>query len=118
MTDPARYESVVDRQIRLAQERGDFDDLPGKGKPLRGLHQPYDEMWWVKDLIRRERLSADLLSPSIQLRKQIDRLPETLRELRSEREVRDAVAELNRRIVELLLAPMSPRLPIGRVDAE
>ena len=30
----AQWESAVDQQIREAQERGDFDDLPGKGKPL------------------------------------------------------------------------------------
>ena len=28
------YESAVERQIREAQERGDFDNLPGAGKPL------------------------------------------------------------------------------------
>ena len=28
------YESVVERQIREAQERGEFDNLPGAGKPL------------------------------------------------------------------------------------
>lgn len=37
MTDPlSRYESVVDRQIRQARERGEFDNLPGMGKPLPG----------------------------------------------------------------------------------
>lgn len=119
MTDPDRYESVVDRQIRLAQERGDFDDLPGKGKPFKGLHDPYDELWWVKDLIRREGLSTELLlPPSMQLRKEIDRLPDTLRTLRSEREVRDVVSKLNLRIVEFLRAPVGPRLPVKKVDAE
>ena len=29
-----RWQSVVDRAIREAQRRGDFDDLPGHGKPL------------------------------------------------------------------------------------
>ena len=29
-----QWESAVDKQIREAQERGDFDDLPGRGKPL------------------------------------------------------------------------------------
>lgn len=28
------YESWIDRQIRQAQERGDFDNLPGHGRPL------------------------------------------------------------------------------------
>jgi len=30
-----QWESDVDRRIREAQERGDFDRLPGQGKPLR-----------------------------------------------------------------------------------
>ncbi|MDQ6671885.1 MAG: DUF1992 domain-containing protein, partial [Chloroflexota bacterium] len=30
----AHWESAVEQQIREAQERGDFDNLPGKGKPL------------------------------------------------------------------------------------
>jgi hypothetical protein len=28
------WESAIDRQIREAQERGEFDNLPGRGKPL------------------------------------------------------------------------------------
>jgi len=31
---PVIYESAVEKQIREAQERGDFDNLPGRGKPL------------------------------------------------------------------------------------
>ena len=121
MVDPGghRYESVVDKQIRLAQERGDFDNLPGKGKPLPGLDDPHDEMWWVKGYLRREGLSNDaLLPPSIQLRKEIDRLPGTLRELPAEQAVRDAVAELNLRIVDFLRAPSGPRVRIGPVNAD
>ncbi|HVD28538.1 MAG TPA: DUF1992 domain-containing protein, partial [Mycobacteriales bacterium] len=45
---PRRWESVVEAQIRQAQERGDFDDLPGKGKPIPGLDDPDDEQWWIK----------------------------------------------------------------------
>ncbi|WIY83299.1 DnaJ family domain-containing protein [Propionimicrobium sp. PCR01-08-3] len=33
--DPApRYESFIDRLVREATERGEFDHLPGKGQPL------------------------------------------------------------------------------------
>ncbi|MFQ5340820.1 MAG: DnaJ family domain-containing protein [Anaerolineae bacterium] len=32
---PQDWESVVDKAIREAQERGEFDNLPGKGRPLR-----------------------------------------------------------------------------------
>ena len=65
------FESLVERQIRLAQERGEFDDLPGKGKPLPGLDGPDDENWWLKGYLRREGLTAELLLPTpLQLRRE------------------------------------------------
>jgi hypothetical protein len=113
------YESLIDRQIRLAAERGDFDDLPGAGKPLPALAEPDDELWWVRRYLRREGLSTEaLLPPAVQLRKEVDRLPETLRALPTEQAVRDAVRELNRRIAEFLLAPSGPRVPVRPVDVE
>jgi hypothetical protein len=113
------YESLIDRQIRLAAERGDFDDLPLAGKPLPALAEPDDELWWVRGYLRREGLSTEaLLPPSVQLRKEIDRLPEALRELPTEHAVRDAVRELNRNIAEFLRAPTGPRIPVRPVDVE
>ena len=35
------WESWIDQQIREAAERGDLDDLPGKGKPLSLEPNPY-----------------------------------------------------------------------------
>lgn len=35
------WESWIDQKIREAQERGDFDDLPGKGKRLDLAPNPY-----------------------------------------------------------------------------
>ncbi|NMH91045.1 DUF1992 domain-containing protein [Pseudonocardia bannensis] len=103
----------------MAQERGDFDDLPGKGKPLPGLDGPADDLWWVKGFIRREGLSTEALLPtSLQLRKEVDRLPETVRGLPSERMVRDVVSELNLRIVDWLRVPSGPRVRIGPVNAD
>lgn len=51
-------ESIVERQIRLAAERGEFDDLPGSGKPIEDLDDAYDPLWWVKKWAEREGLSA------------------------------------------------------------
>lgn len=119
MTDGGRYESAVDRAIREAAERGAFDDLPGKGKPLPQLQGPADELWWVRRWMEREGVSSEaLLPPAVQLRKEIDRLPDTLRALRTERAVRDAVEELNVRVVEYLRFPTGPRVPVRRVDVE
>ena len=36
-------QALVDRLIREAMERGEFDDLPGKGRPLRLDENPYLE---------------------------------------------------------------------------
>jgi hypothetical protein len=38
---PRDWQSWLDQQIREAQERGDFDDLPGKGQPLDLTPNPY-----------------------------------------------------------------------------
>lgn len=115
----SRRESLIDEQIRIAQERGDFDNLPGKGKPLAGLDEPDDELWWVRRYIAREGLSSDaLLPPSLQLRKETERLDETVRGLTSERDVREAVARLNRRIAEWIRVPVGPAVPLRLVDAD
>lgn len=116
---PGRRESLVEEQIREAVERGDFDNLPGKGKPLPGLDGPDDDLWWVKGYIRREGLSGEaLLPPSLQLRKEIERLPDTLCELVDEQAVRTVVVDLNRRIAEWMRAPSGPVVPLRRVDVE
>jgi DnaJ family protein C protein 28 len=39
--DLPNWESWIDQQIREAQERGEFDDLPGKGQPLDLAPNPY-----------------------------------------------------------------------------
>jgi DnaJ family protein C protein 28 len=38
---PRDWESWIDEQIREAQQRGEFDNLPGKGKPLDLTPNPY-----------------------------------------------------------------------------
>ena len=115
----AAHETLVERQIRLAQERGDFDDLPGKGKPLPGLDGPDDENWWVKGYLRREGLSAEPLLPTpLQLRREIERLPDTVAGLPDERTVREVARELNRRIAQWLRAPVGPAVPVGPVDVD
>ena len=52
------YESRIDRQIREAQERGEFDDLPGTGEPIPDRGELYDENWWLKQWIQRENITG------------------------------------------------------------
>lgn len=90
------WESWVERQIRESMERGDFDNLPGLGKPLR-LDGPDDELWWIRDKLRREQLSD--LPPALALRKELDDTMDRVAEARTETEVRRLVAAINDRIV-------------------
>jgi hypothetical protein len=91
------YESHIDRQIREAQERGEFDDLPGAGKPLPDHGELYDEDWWIKDLARREGLPGGI-PPTLRLRREVEDLPADLPKFKTEDAVRRAVADLNARI--------------------
>src|SRR5512134_3527815 len=59
----------VDLQVRRAMERGEFDNLPGAGKPIKGLGSTHDPDWWVKSLIERERITG-VLPPALALRKE------------------------------------------------
>ena len=63
-----RQHEWVDQQIRVAMERGDFDNLPGAGKPIKDLGTEHDPDWWLKRLIEREHISG-VLPPALQLRK-------------------------------------------------
>jgi len=92
------FESVVDRQIREAQERGEFDNLPGAGKPLPHLDEDYDENWWLKDFVRRERITG-AVPATLALRKECEDLMETVATKKTELAVRRLVTGLNERIV-------------------
>lgn len=87
------FESWVDRQIREAAERGDFDNLPGMGKPIQNLDRPWDITNWAADLLKRENLSV--LPPALELRRHVERELEEIMQLGAEVGVRKRVAELN-----------------------
>ena len=91
------YESWVDRQIREAIERGEFTNLPGQGKPIRGLNGRDDENWWVKAYLERERLPLPLPT-ALALRKEVIELAETLADVPDEESVREIIRDLNHRI--------------------
>jgi hypothetical protein len=91
------WESWIDRQIREGMERGEFDGLPGHGKPLRDLDRPRDEMWWVKDKLRREAVSY--LPPTLAVRKDLEDARARITAADDESTVRQIVAGINARIV-------------------
>jgi hypothetical protein len=48
-----RPESHIDRVINEAIERGEFEDLPGEGKPLPSAGIRDDPDWWVRSWVER-----------------------------------------------------------------
>ena len=89
----------VDLQVRKAMERGEFENLPGAGKPIKGLGSTHDPDWWVKNLIEREKITG-VLPPALGLRKEDAELDGVLDREGSEEGVRRVVADFNRRVVE------------------
>jgi hypothetical protein len=113
------YESIVEQRIREAQDDGKFDGLRGAGKPLRGLHGRDDENWWLRSYLEREGIPNDVLLPTpLRLRREIDRLPETVRDMETEREVRDTVAALAARVAAWLRFPDGPQIAVSMPRAD
>ena len=111
------FETWVERQLREAAERGAFDDLPGAGKPIPDLDKPHDELWWVKQKLRRENFSY--LPPTIALRRQAEEALEAAAQAGSEDEVRRIVAGINARIIEgNRKAASGPPLNLAPFDVE
>ena len=89
-------ETWIDRQIRQAQDRGEFDGLRGAGEPIADLDRPYDALWWVRRKLREENFSY--LPPTLQLRREVEVAQAAIDRARSEREVREVVTAINARI--------------------
>lgn len=109
------FESWIDRQIREAAERGAFDNLPGAGKPL---DLDPDEDWWIKAKIKRENLDVVLPGP-LALRREVERIQDTLATITREEHARELLDDLNERIREHYRRPSSgPVVVVRLVDVE
>ena len=88
---------AVEVAIQQAMRRGDFDGLPGAGRPLAGLDGVRDPNWWIRRKIERENLTG-LGPPALTLRTEDARLDERLDALHSEAQVREALDDFNTRV--------------------
>ena len=115
------FSSWIDQQIADAEKRGVFDNLPGAGKPLN-IKPTGDGDYgqaWIRDYARREGVPAEEFLPTpLKLRKEIERLAETVEQMRSDEEVRSVVADLNRRIVEWRRIPVGPSIFVRLVNSD
>lgn len=53
---PTSWEILAEDRILAAQAAGEFDNLPGFGKPIPDIDEAYDEHWWIKAKLKREQL--------------------------------------------------------------
>lgn len=113
------FRSWIDQQISEAAERGAFANLPGAGKPLPSRGRPDDPDAWALDWVRRSGVPTEELLPTpLRLRRQAALLADSVPEFGSEREVRDAVAELNDQIMQWRRLPIGPPIFVPLVDPE
>lgn len=115
----AERAAYVEILIQQAIRRGEFDDLPGAGKPLKGLDQ-HDPDWWIRRKIEQERLTG-LGPPALVLRVEADELEGRLDRLHREQDVREELADFNRRVIEArrqLLGGPPVVTPTRDVEAE
>lgn len=110
----------VDRQIGEARERGEFDDLPGAGKPLpkpTGNDAATD--WVLREVRKGGHDTKALLPPALALKREVQDLPGRLAAERTERAARDVVEDLNTRIRQAYLNHHTgPPLTVALVDVE
>jgi hypothetical protein len=98
------WESWIEAQIREARERGEFENLPGYGKPLPDVSGDHDEMWWIRNWLKRN--DVGFTPSSIALRKAAEDLLGSLDKFPTERGLRTALDELNTRIREANRTPV------------
>jgi hypothetical protein len=94
---PEERAAVVEQAIQHAIRRGEFENLPGAGKPLAGLGESHDPDWWIRRKIETENLRG-LGPPALALRVESAELEERLDRLTREQDVRDALEDFNARV--------------------
>lgn len=105
------YVDPIEEQVQEAIARGDFDDLPGAGRPLR--LRDTRPGWWARrkaGQIRAQELREDLA-------RRVRRLEDGLWVLEDEDSVRRQVEAINRQI-DAINSRLAPDDPLERLEAE
>jgi hypothetical protein len=115
------FETWVESQISQSMARGDFDDLPGAGRPLRFRSGDDSMVEWVVAKARQENIDLfGMLPPGLALRKEREDLPRRAAELPSEDAVRALADDYNARVQAFWRRPQESRWsPVpGLADVE
>jgi hypothetical protein len=103
------YLKIVEQKILEAQERGEFDNLPGHGKPLAledDSNIP-EELRVAYKILK----NADCLPPELQEKREIRQMEDLLESAPDEKERYKLIKKINFRIMKLnILGRKSPLL--------
>lgn len=96
---PMDHAARIESDIQQSTRAGEFDNLPGAGKPLRNLGGRMSPDWWIQQEIEDEKLGG--LGPaSLTLRSENVGLQDRLDKMHHETDVREALDDFNRRIID------------------
>ena len=110
------WETWIDRQVREAQERGDFDGLPGAGKPLPDLDRRDDD-WWLKRMLQREGVAVT--PPTIAIRVEVEQALERVARAEDEEDVRAILGAINEKVRRInRLGAAGPPSTVMPLDVE
>ena len=95
------FQKIVEERIRRAQEEGEFDNLPGSGKPLC-----LDDTSVPEELRLAYKIlkNAECLPPEIELKKEIIQIEEVLAGMTDAAEKYRVLKKLNFLIMKLNLS--------------
>ena len=110
------WNSWIDRQIEESRQRGDFDNLPGKGKAFPKSDQPYEDDWWIKSKMKDENFN--LTPQTIKVRKKVEEWLSKYYKLSNIELVKFQAEQLNRDIIEANKGDLGPLLPQELLDID
>ena len=92
------FEKIVEERIKKAQEKGEFKNLPGKGKPL-----PVEDVNIPEDIRLAYKIlkNADCVPPELEIKKEIRNTQELLSGMAETSEKYKILKKLNHLILKL-----------------
>jgi len=93
------FQKIIEKRIKEAQEKGEFDDLPGSGESLSiedDSHVPEDLRLAYKIL-----KNADCLPPELELKREIRQMEDMLEKIPDEKEKYRQIKRINYKILQL-----------------
>ena len=95
------FQKIVEERIRNAQRKGDFDRLPGSGKPLNLAEDSFvpEELRLAFKILK----NADCVPPEIELKREIHQIEELIAQMEGAVEKYKLLKKLNYLIMKLNL---------------